>query len=95
MNATKYWLEFAGAVSALVQIAGTLLMANVLITVRFGKLRYMLFALWRAKSIKNDGELSEGLNKDDKVKSAQGLSLLFIGFLIDFVCAVIKTCMSQ
>lgn len=91
----KNWLELAGAFSALVQVLGTLLMANVLMTVRSGKWQYLLLALWRSGKVKSEAQLSESLNDDDKVKSLQGLSLLFIGFVIDFVCALVKTCMAQ
>jgi hypothetical protein len=84
------WLDAAGISALMLEFAGAVLMANALLNVTEGKLRLLFKSLYRSQTVIDHAELSDGLTREQKVKSLQGLAFIALGFLIDLVAASIE-----
>lgn len=89
MNAEQ-WLDVVAMAASALEFTGAILMANALLNVRQGKIRMLFKSLYRSQSVRDLTELSDGLTKEQKVKSLQGLAFISLGFLVGAVVATVE-----
>lgn len=90
VSSIPFWTGLVQILSSILQVWGTWLMANVLVTVTKGRLGYVLRSVFAPSSLRDEINTSFNLNTDNKIASLRGLALILIGFCLDLLCGVLE-----